>query len=485
MKKNIINILLLCLILSTGCNKWLNIKPADKVLGDELFTSQKGFLSALNGVYIEMASPTLYGSNLSAGVVDVMAQYYKVKNNTSHSQFLFSDYNYTDANSKSVIDAIWVKNYAVIYNINTLIEETETQKGILSDKSKKIILGESYALRALLHFDLLRLFGPIYKTDTTALSIPYQTKTDFSIEPLLPAEAVVAKIITDLNKALDYLDNDPVITEGATLVLEADQEIQFSYRQYRLNNLAIKALLARVNLWANNKSEAYKYATDVIKHCHNREQKLFPFTTNAEVTSTTIPDRMFSSEVLFGIYNSRRADIYNRFFNPSLTAYSILTSYSKRLESMFDDDNDYRKKFWGKESINSEEVNIFLKYADISSTDSKFNSTVRYLVPLLRISELYLIAAESTNDIAEANLLVNTYRAARNCINITFEESSKTEIIRGEYLREFIGEGQMFYFYKRHAFQNLPNGGDPQVTFNMNLSSYVLPLPDSEISQRN
>jgi len=60
--------------------------------------------------------------------------------------------------------------------------------------------------------------------------------------------------------------------------------------------------------------------------------------------------------------------------------------------------------------------------------------------------------------------------------------------ITKECRREFLGEGQMFFFYKRKAMQKIPNGkwekDSESQTINMNMNNYVVPLPDSEINMR-
>ena len=54
--------------------------------------------------------------------------------------------------------------------------------------------------------------------------------------------------------------------------------------------------------------------------------------------------------------------------------------------------------------------------------------------------------------------------------------------------REFLGEGQMFFFYKRRAEQQLPNGrfetDNDKQWIDMSMSNYVIPLPDSETDMR-
>lgn len=493
MKNKIFNLLTISIIsvfVLTGCNDWLDVRPADKVLEDEMFETQKGFETALNGVYIELVSNSLYGSNLSISMVDVMAQYYMVRNNSDHAQRYYANYAFTDVTAKNKIEDIWVKAYKVIYNVNTIIEKAEADTKILSPNFREMILGECYGIRAMVHFDLLRLFGPIYKTDRAEEALAYQTHSDFRIEPILTAEAVVNKIIDDIKVAEQHLTNDPVWSEGSTYQPHDDGSVRFSYRQQRMNALAAKALKARVHLWSDNPQEALTTARDVINKTHKSEPVLFPFATYAESTSTSAPDRLFSSEILFGHYNSRRSDLFLNNFNSTLNSSTILTIHSQRLESMFDDDNDFRKKFWTKENVNSNEINVLRKYMDVSVPETnanklKFDVMAKYIIPGIRVSEMYLIVAETTTDNEEALKSINALRNARNSISIEFTSEEKKTVIENEYRREFLGEGQMFYFYKRNGYQNLPNGSLPSEYFNINLSDYIIPLPDSETSQRN
>lgn len=70
--------------------------------------------------------------------------------------------------------------------------------------------GELLALRAFLHFDMLRLFGPIYKEDLSAPSIPYNESVKIMNLPLLSADSIVHnKIMRDLDEAEKLLAKDP------------------------------------------------------------------------------------------------------------------------------------------------------------------------------------------------------------------------------------------------------------------------------------
>jgi hypothetical protein len=56
-----------------------------------------------------------------------------------------------------------------------------------------------------------------------------------------------------------------------------------------------------------------------------------------------------------------------------------------------------------------------------------------------------------------------------------------TEITK-EYKKEFIGEGQLFFFYKRNNTTAIPNGAATSGNVTMGALQYVVPLPDSEIN---
>ena len=55
----------------------------------------------------------------------------------------------------------------------------------------------------------------------------------------------------------------------------------------------------------------------------------------------------------------------------------------------------------------------------------------------------------------------------------------KEEIYK-EYRKEMIGEGQLFYYYKRLKYMNIPGSA-----ISGNDDVYVLPMPDNEIEFGN
>ena len=136
---------------------------------------------------------------------------------------------------------------------------------------------------------------------------------------------------------------------------------------------------------------------------------------------------------------------------------------------------------------------FFNKYKDIQTTETR-----RYMIPLLRMSEIYLIAAESTSDVTEGLGYVNAIREHRNCVNIdaatVASKEDLQEYIDNEFYRETIGEGQIYFYYKRHARASILGGsaanfeedwyGDVDPVISMTLEDYIWPLPKVETDKR-
>ena len=140
-----------------------------------------------------------------------------------------------------------------------------------------------------------------------------------------------------------------------------------------------------------------------------------------------------------------------------------------------------RVYLWNRTQDNQGNIKPRLKKYD--QPESSSNTTLEALaslyqvVPLIRLSEMYLIAMESTASLNEANTLYSTYMTARNVAAGTLTQEALTAEILREYRREFFGEGQMFYTYKRLGEKNMLWKVDRDVTEN----DYVVPLPSSEL----
>lgn len=496
----------LAVLSMSSCNDWLNVSMEDKIMEKDLFSNYEGYLMALNGVYMSMND--VYARTLTTGEIDVMAQYYNVTENNNHRMKLFSSYSYSDVSFESQNYTLWSRMYTLLANLNAVIEHTDIDDAPLTPQQFAVIRGEALGLRAFLHFDLLRLYGPIFSVNSTDECIPYQNSTDREIQPLLPADKVLDLIIKDLHEAEALLrDHDPILTEGTGNTATEDDGIahyDMAFRQLRFNYYAVEALLARAYHWKGDKATAYDIAKHkIIDAITTEDLEVFPWATKNKVLQEGKPDYLLSSEVIFSLYNSKRSDIYSANFAQTLRALtSRLTFYGSdmsgdsKIALFYDDDNDIRRNMWtvveptqgelgdaGEEGEVAGNTLALNKFAP-AAKDVEFDGTetYRFMMPLIRLSEIYLIAAETTSDNSEALTLINTIRNKRECTDLP-EDCDLGQAITFEMAREVIGEGQLFFFYKRRNAAQLISGTSAE-PYNMVSTNYVWPIPKEELNKR-
>lgn len=476
------SILAAALLLTASCNKWLDVKPKDRTIEEQLYKSEDGFYTALNGVYLELCSQNLYGGQLTMEMLEALAQRYNTSA-TDHYLRTVTSYSYQESAVKSKVDGIWQGLYKSISNLNRMMLVIDERKNLFaSERNYRLLKGQVLGLRAFLHFDLLRLFGPMYNTvDSTSDAIPYYDHYTVEYLPFLPANEVVAKVLADLDEADALLSvSDPVITEGTLFSAAPDgSSNKFRYRNLAMNYYAVQLLKARAELYRGNKTAAL----EVVKQALPDVEKWFPFVNVNAVTDNINPDKVFSSELLFAQFDARLYEKYNSYYAPALHANSLLTAQASRLNTTYEsNENDFRFKsvFWRIPDNNAVTVKCFFKYSDI--TDK--NRPYRQLLPLMRKTELYYIAAECEPSATLAAGYLNTVRKARGLPDLPSNANLTTEI-RKEYLKEFYGEGQLFFYYKRNNTTSIPNGSAASGNVAMNASKYVLQIPDSELAYRN
>lgn len=483
MKKIIYTMIIACTTLFASCDSWLEVKPYDQIAEGELQKSEEGYQKMLNGIYIDLNSDALYGQTLSVEMIEVMGGAYTIGSDNSvwGNYKDLSSYKYNTEYWRNRLDQTWNKAYALILNCNKILETIDGNKNLFTDGSYYIIKGEALALRAMLHFDMLRLFGPVYSKDSDKKAIPYYTKQTNSPEPILTAQEVMEKITADYEDALNYLANDPVKTEGTMMSSTEDGSSNFlRYRALRLNYYAVEALMARAYLYMGNKTEAFKYATDVIK---TADQNIFPFVDkNLVIGSPADPDRIFSSEVLFALTNTSRGTIHKNFFDPSRLPNYVFRMDDSMMSNLvyggaattggYQDDYRYRA-CWMATGSNR----YFYKYSDMVANGSIQNT----MIPMVRLGEMFLIAAESQSDDLKAGVqYVNALRRNRGVASLT---TLTPDLLKYEYIRELYGEGQLFYLYKRlnsDIITSATSSKNPKASDLI----FVVPLPDTETENR-
>ncbi len=466
MKKNKLNIICLLLLLITinmSCTDWLDVQPKSEVGMDEMFATEKGYFDALMGVYVKMGAASTYGDKLTMSVTELLAQNYKL---VSNEDIKFSNYDYSSEYANSIFSDIWRTQYNTIANCNAIIDKIKVDSpNKFTNNNYDIVYGEVLAIRALLHFDLLRLYHPSYLSSKDYIAIPYITEFTKGTTRQFSTEDVVVNVLKDLNDAYELLkDVDPIINDV--------ENLSFADRQIRLNYYAISALLARVNLYIGDKDNALRHANEVI----------LAGSFNFIAATDIIPnhDYSFACEHIFSLYANNIGIFSRNHFYDSAPSELITSSNVNDLY----DDSDLRFKYWFKSVIAEEgEEKRFVKKFNRPRDEEAEKAYYDPVMPIVKISEMYLIAAEcmAKTELSTAVSLLETLHLKRESANlgeIVDEETLMIEIQK-EYQREFVGEGQLFYFYKRLGILEIT--GDAGAKFYMDDKKYTFPLPEDEI----
>lgn len=109
-----------------------------------------------------------------------------------------------NASVNAIISDIWLNTYNAIANCNNIIaniNNIEPGKFELGEEERDLILGEALGVRAMLHFDMLRLFAPAPATNPSGNYIPYFTIYPSTSEPYLTIDDFLGHVIDDLVKA--------------------------------------------------------------------------------------------------------------------------------------------------------------------------------------------------------------------------------------------------------------------------------------------
>ena len=262
MKKNILLYIIgSFLVFFSSCSDWLDVKPKTSIKEEDLFGEEAGFKDVLTGFYLKMGTSALYGKEYTYDFIELLAKRYDQKIITDQQL-----YNYT-GEYKTITETYYKTVYNMIANINNFIYYTDVNRNVLKTSHYyEIMKGEALGLRAFLHFDLLRLFGPVYAEHPEAKCLPYRKTLNVEPTPLLAASQFLDSVLVDLHAAEALLkEHDPKIFVSDNLNKERNPFLIF--RQTRMNIYAVYAILARVYLYkgdAESKAKACQYALEVI-----------------------------------------------------------------------------------------------------------------------------------------------------------------------------------------------------------------------------
>jgi starch-binding outer membrane protein, SusD/RagB family len=485
--KSFIVLLLVFASVFYGCEDWLDVTSSSQIRAEEQFSSEDGFKDALIGVYINMTEPSLYSRDMTWNLVDILSQQYA----SQSSQALLYDaqsYAYQSVRLAPRIAAFWTGGYNVIANINNALAYMEESPELFDPINYNLIRGELLGLRAFIHFDLYRLYGYGGLADRPEMmdefTIPYVTEYGKDITPQETVETTFGLMLADIEEALDLLTDDPVYDDPnrpSGYFDVVNQNGFYEDRKNRMNYYAVKALQARVYAW--------KGGADDLELAREAAEEVIDYSMADLINADTYPvgnDPILYQENLFTLYVSGFEDIVNNFIDASSqTNYDAVYMTNDRVQSVFETQNS-------NVGLPDIRYNTLLEQQSLGYVSIKhyqrgsLNNSNQ--IALIKLPEMYYIAAEAYIEEGQLNTaidLLNRVRESRGIIEEIDEASTEEEVreeLFKEIRKEFVSEGQLFFYYKRIGLETIP-GLSASVTADDDI--YVLPLPDSEIEFRN
>ena len=433
MKKIIRSVLVLATAFTlSSCNgDWLDMNPADGLPTSSAISSYKDATSALNGMYDGLqgnSDDTEYYARDMFFYGDVRGDDMQARTQGMRSSKLY-EMRYTENDAPT----IWRVPYNVIRRANNLIaaiEEGKVTDGTEEDLNNMV--AQAKVVRALVHFDLARIYGKPYTLDNGAsLGVPNVTHV-VGAEELLSRNTVAENyelVIKDLTEAI----NSNALSTEKTLG--------------KFNVWGAKALLSRVYLNMGDNANALALAEDVIK---NSPYQLW---TNEEYVKGWVGNER--KEMILEIINANTSDWTDRegiayCLNEDGYADAIVTQ--KFSDLLNKDPKDVRQGIVVKPTVNKDfieqygEQKIFVNKFPAKEDGGDFRISN---LPLIRISEMYLNAAEAAaklgkGDVAAEYLNAIVLRANPEAKALTAAEATVDRILDERSL-ELVGEGHRYF----------------------------------------
>jgi hypothetical protein len=376
-------------LLLAGCDNSLKESPKTFISPDAFFTTKASYETAVKGIYSSMTG--YFGQN-NLGMREMFSDICGAPSSSieqalptyqnNHQPFFYN------------VRGEWANNYSLIKNANFVLDKLGTST--IETAAKEALSAEARCLRAFAYFQLVQFFG----------DVPLRTTpiTDYAQVQIARApQAEVYKLIVD----------DLIYAEARL----ADTPPQ----QGRVSKWVATAMLARVYLAMagkpTNKTEYYQQARDKAVAVINsgKYQLLDDYSKvfqNMAYTSESIWEVQFIAGLGGnGLHSmSCTAAGYNTFLNPATWFVGSFPAGDQR-------------KAWG---IRSDYAGpdgkvlpvFFQKFVKNSLIDNRTlqsasTALVDFSLPVIRLAEMYLIAAEAENEVngpANAYAWINKIR---------------------------------------------------------------------------
>ncbi len=474
MRKYTIFFAALLLLGFTSCKKeFLDVKPTNSGDANTAIQTAADAKVMINGLMSKMTSSAYYGRNfmlygdVKGGDLTIFSQ----------GRGLDALYTFNHSKSSNNYSGFWNQIYHCILQANNIITNIDRLKAAGTTENFDSYKGQALTARALLYFDLVRLYGKPYSQDKASYGVPNVT------EPLeataQPLRATVAENYTQILK--DLKEAEPLLSKAKS--------------NGYLNYYGNKAIQARVYLNMENYAEALSAAEAIIT------SNVYKLYANAEWVNSW--KAQFGSESIFelgmfpnendlttaslGFYLRRKGH-----GGGSVLGWFMASDYF--LDRLKQDPNDVRWGVMSNDESSTTHLGASYKYSGsitLEGDDKVKNSSTAVNIKVIRLSEIYLIAAEAAYHINKdlAVTYLNQIRKRSPNLAPATAATITMDMIMDERSKELFTEGQRFFDMLR---LNLPITFNDEFggitvphrpkTIDRTFQKVILPIPQDEIN---
>jgi len=425
--KNIVNLLILSSIFLTSCEKTIDLYPQSNITTENFYKNATDIQIALNGSYNALRAPLLEEWKLTEMRSDNTIMYSSASKSAPNRELSDLDL-FIPSTSHAAIYDYWIANYYNIRNINNILNSLNvnydpaagkvnaaTTKVEITDAQKKVVSSEAAFIRAYHYFNLVRLYGGVMLIH----------------EPIDPFEATkINRATTDEIYKLIIADLTYSIENGSTLKYASIPTASLG----KANAWTAKALLAKVYLTLNRKTDAIPLLNDIIA---NSGYGLV--STYADVFSIT---NEMNKEVMFAIrYKAGgigQGSPFPNLFAPELSGVAIINGDGSNFNAPCAELNSAYNALDNRNAVSigvyGKALNNLYPKKMISQVSLKGDAENDWIV--IRYADVLLMLAEAQGNTPASLALMNQTRARAGLPALTATTVTTTAIFEKELAAE-------------------------------------------------
>jgi starch-binding outer membrane protein, SusD/RagB family len=452
----LIVVLSLSLISIGSCKKFLQQDPYNRLSITDVFKDFEGARAVLIGCYDNLRESDYYMRDVTfyADLLGGNTKYSKISN-----QYLFQTYNFNNDAITNEMRNFYNIAYNTIYRCNSIIENVDNAVDA-NVYQKNRMLADAKTIRALAHFDLVRIFAQMPNFSPNANHPGISIRDKNSNGTTLPTP------ISTVKEVYQFVQNE--LDSAINLYGRSISIFPTGNDRTWLSANAARALQCRVSLYQKDWNKVINLANTLIT-------PTYPLLSNASYINAWRGKVVLTESIFELAYGDRIGASLGDYYNIGSTISVQMAATNDLLNTL--DPNDVRSKasMFTTSVINGINYNFSKKY--LGYRDSANN------IRLFRISEVLLSRAEAytetgnlTAALTDLNLIKKRAWTAAPTFTSTVAAVILDEIVK-ERRRELCFEGHYFFDLTRRGLSITRADCSAVLNCNVNYPSPLLATP--------